>query len=58
MFGLKKSNYDHSIFYKQSAAGIILHVVYVNDIVITVDDYAEEYLLSSHSYKPSFIQKT
>src|SRR5262249_24456397 len=36
--GMTKSKLDHSIFYRQSKAGIILLVVYVNDIVITGND--------------------
>ena len=34
-FGMKKCNSDHSVFYQQSEVGIILLVVYVDDIVIT-----------------------
>ena len=34
-FGMKKCNSDHSVFYQQSEIGIILLVVYVDDIVIT-----------------------
>lgn len=37
-FGMMKSKSDHSVFYKQSEAGIILLVVYVDDIVITGSD--------------------
>jgi len=37
-FGMMKSKSDHSVFYKQSSAGIILLVVYVDDIVITGSD--------------------
>ena len=37
-FGLHRSAYDHSVFYKQSSSGIILLVVYVDDIVITGSD--------------------
>ncbi|KAM7509738.1 hypothetical protein LguiB_008613 [Lonicera macranthoides] len=37
-FGMAKSKSDHSVFYKQSEAGIILLVVYVDDIVITGSD--------------------
>ena len=39
-FGLHKSKFDHSIFYINSQAGIILLVVYVDDIVITGNDMA------------------
>lgn len=34
-FGMKKSKCDHSVFYQQSEVGLILLVVYVDDIVIT-----------------------
>ena len=37
-FGIQKSKSDHSIFYKNSNSGIILLVVYVDDIVITGSD--------------------
>lgn len=37
-FGMMKNKSDHSVFYKQSEAGIILLVVYVDDIVITGSD--------------------
>ncbi|XP_071912390.1 uncharacterized protein [Coffea arabica] len=40
-FGMQKSKSDHSVFYKQSEVGIILLVVYVEDIiVITGNDAA------------------
>ncbi|GJR46556.1 retrovirus-related pol polyprotein from transposon TNT 1-94 [Tanacetum coccineum] len=39
-FGLRRSVYDHSIFYSSSNAGCILLVVYVDDIVITGSDKA------------------
>ncbi|RVW33229.1 Retrovirus-related Pol polyprotein from transposon RE1 [Vitis vinifera] len=39
-FGMNKSEKDHSVFYKKSVAGIILLVVYVDDIVITGNDHA------------------
>ena len=37
-FGLQKGKSDHSVFYWNSNSGIILLVVYVDDIVITVSD--------------------
>ena len=37
-FGLQKSKSDHSVFYWNSSLGIILLVVYVDDIVITGSD--------------------
>ena len=37
-FGMQKSKSDHSVFYRNSQAGIILLVVYVDDIIITGDD--------------------
>ena len=37
-FIIQKSKFDHSVFYRNSNSGIILLVVYVNDIVITGSD--------------------
>ena len=37
-FGMQKNKFDHSVFYKNSSSGIILLVVYVDDIVITRSD--------------------
>ena len=37
-FGMQKSKSDHYVFYKDSSYGIILLVVYVDDIVITRSD--------------------
>ena len=37
-FDMQKSKSDHSVFYKNSSFGIILLVVYVDDIVITESD--------------------
>ena len=37
-FGLQKSKSDHSVFYKNPQAGIILLVVYADDIIITRND--------------------
>ncbi|XP_019161438.1 PREDICTED: uncharacterized protein LOC109158074 [Ipomoea nil] len=39
-FGMIKGKSDHSVFYKRSEKGIILLVVYVDDIVITGSDTA------------------
>ena len=35
---MQKNKFDHSVFYKNSSSGIILLVVYVDDIVITRSD--------------------
>jgi hypothetical protein len=37
-FGLRRSSYDHSVFFTSSSSGCILLVVYVDDIVITGSD--------------------
>ena len=37
-FGMKKSKSDHSAFHKNFSSGIILLLVYVDDIVITKSD--------------------
>ena len=37
-FGMQNSKSDHSVFYRNSSLGIILLVVYVNDIVIIGSD--------------------
>ena len=39
-FGMQKSKFDHSIFYRNSQAGIILLVVYVDDSIINGNDMA------------------
>ena len=36
---MQKSKSDHSIFYRNSSSGIILLVVYEDDIVITRSDF-------------------
>ena len=37
-FGLQKSKSDHSVFYRNSSSGIVLLVMYVDDIVIAGSD--------------------
>ena len=37
-FGMQKSKFNHSVFYRNSSPGIILLVVYVDYIVITESD--------------------
>ena len=39
-FGMQKSKSDHSVFYKNSQVGIILLVVYIDDIIIIENDMA------------------
>ena len=39
-FGMQKSKSDHFVFYRNSQAGIILLVVYVDDIIIIGNDMA------------------
>ena len=39
-FGMQKSKSDHFVFYRNSQVGIILLVVYINDIFITSNDMA------------------
>ena len=40
-FDIQKSKSDHSVFYRNSQVGIILLVVYVDDIVITRNGMAD-----------------
>ncbi len=44
---MKKSKSDHSVFYSYSKAGLILLIVYVDDIVITRNNSAGILLLKS-----------
>ena len=54
-FGMQKSKSDHSLFYKNFNSGIILLVVYVDDIVITESDFkgilSLKYFLHSQFHK-------
>ena len=36
---MQKSQFDHSVFYRNSNSSIIMLVVYVDDIVITESDF-------------------
>ena len=56
-FGMQKSKFNHSVFYRNSNSGIILLVVYVDDIVITESTLKVSHLLSSF-FKVNFIQRT
>ena len=51
-FGMQKSKSDHSVFYRNSSLGIILLVMYVDDIVITGSDSKG---ISSESSLKSFL---
>ena len=51
-FGMQKSKFDHSVFYKNSSSGIILLVVYVDDIVITRSDSKDISSLKSFLQNP------
>ena len=35
---MQKSKFDHSVFYRKSSSGIIMLVVYVDDIIINGSD--------------------
>ena len=49
-FGMQKSKSDHSVFYRNSQVGIILLVVYVEDIIITGNDLVGISSLKSFLY--------
>ena len=58
-FGLQKSKSNHSVFYRNSSSGIILLVVYVDDIVITGSDSTGiSSLKLSPFFTANFIQRT
>ena len=44
---MQKSKFDHSVSYKNSSSGIILLVVYVDDIIITGSDFKDILSLKS-----------
>ena len=50
-FGMKKCESDHSVFYRNSSSGIIVLVVYVDDIVITGSDVTGISSLKSFLHK-------
>ena len=55
-FGMQKNKSDHYVFYKNSSSGIILLVVYVDDIVIIGSD-SKVYYLSNPFFTISFTQR-
>ena len=55
-FGMQKSKSDHFVFYRNSSSGIILLVVYVDDIVITGSDFKDISSLKSF-FKANSIQR-
>ena len=54
---MQKSKSDHYVFYRNSQVGIILLVVYVDDIIITRDNI-QVYLHLSPFFMANFIQWT
>ena len=56
-FGMQKSKSDHSIFYKNSNSGIILLVVYVEDIVTTGNDFKGILSLLNSFFTVNFIRR-
>ena len=56
-FGMQKSKSDHSIFYKNSNSGVIMLVVYVDDIIIT-GSYSKGISSLSPFFMANSIQRT
>ena len=56
-FGMQKSKFDHSVFYKNSNSSIILLVVYVNDIVSLGVTLKVSHLVSPF-FRANFIEMT
>ena len=54
---MQKSKSDNFVFYRNSSSGIILLVVYVDDIVITVSDF-KGILFLIPFFRANFIQRT
>ena len=55
--GMQKSKSDHSVFYKNSNSGIILLVVYVEDIVTTGNDSKGILSLLNSFFTINFIRR-
>ena len=56
-FGMQKSKFDHSVFYKNSNSSIILLVVYVNDIISLGVTLKVSHLVSPF-FRANFIERT
>ena len=56
-FGMQKSKSNHPVFYRTSSSGIIMLVMYMDDIVITGSDSKVFHLLSPF-FRANFIQRT
>ena len=56
-FGMQKSKFDHSVFYRNSNSGAIMLVVYVDDIIIT-GSYSKGISSQSPFFRANSIQMT